>query len=93
MLHVICLVIIMHMNSGAITLAGLYFFASSLSVIRNPTPYANCGSAKKATRVGKMHTEAVIAHFVPPSQHLISTKKVQIHPVHCLSSQHFKQTV
>lgn len=40
MLHVICLVIIMQMDSGA-ALADLHYIASSLSVIHNPTTGAN----------------------------------------------------
>lgn len=47
MLHVICLVIIMQMGSGAASLADLYFCASSLSVIHNPTPGSNYGSVKE----------------------------------------------
>ena len=85
---VICLVIIMHMNSGAITLAGLYFCASSLSVIRNP--YVNRGGAKEATRVGEMRTEAVGAHFVSVS----TPKSVNTTGVcRCSSSRSFKETV
>ncbi len=40
MLHVICLVIIMLMDSGT-ALADLYYFSSALSVIHSPTPGAN----------------------------------------------------
>ncbi len=46
MRHVICLVIIMQMVSGA-ALADLYYVVSSLSVIHNSTPGANWGSIKE----------------------------------------------
>lgn len=48
MLHVICLVIIMQMVTGA-ALADLYYIASSRSAIHSPTPGADGSRGKEET--------------------------------------------
>lgn len=81
MLHVICLVIIMQMDSGA-ALADLYYIASSLSVIHNPTPGANWICFKEETESSKhvlntgtdTHSQTDISHFSLPNNVVFQSK-------------------
>lgn len=98
-LHVICLVIIMQMVSGA-ALADLYYIASSLSVIHNSTPGANWGSIKGGNWIKYTCCKHRYRHTYSSwhfslfyfQQHPNSIKTLLPHLVHCLSSQHFELT-